>query len=330
MAERASHSLPCIPRRQLLLAAAAASVWPGAGAQPAWPSRPIRLIVPFPPGSAADTIPRRIAHQLQVALGTPCLVVNRPGAAGSIGAAEAASAVPDGHTLLSHTSTLAIQPHLAPSNVDVLRDLVPVTQTVGGSYVLLVHPTFPARTLPEWVAQVRSAPGRYTHASHGTGSGPHLAMELLKVEAGLYILHIPFRGAMPALQELLAGRIDMAFETTFAAVPHVRAGRLRAIAVGGPQPVAALPDVPTVASLYPGFDTDGWQGFFAPRGTPEPVVRRLAAETAQALRDAELQRMVTDLGFRAVGGTPEQFAQLVQGDHARWGRVVRERRIQPD
>lgn len=316
-------------RRQLLAAAAAGMGVSWARAEP-WPARPIRIVVPFPPGSAADAIPRRIAAHLASALDTPCIVDNRAGAAGSIGTAEVASGPADGHTVLSHTSTLVIQPHLRPAAFDVLRDLVPVCQTVAGSYALLVHPSFPAGTLRELVEHVGRSPGRYSFASHGSGSGPHLAMELLKDAAGLFILHVPFRGAAPALQELLAGRVDMAFETTFAAVPHVRAGRLRALAVGGPREVQALPGTPTVASLFPGFDSDGWQGLFAPAGTPGAIVQRLAQETAAALREPQLQKMIVDLGFQPVGNAPDHFAGLVRSDYERWGRVVRERRIQPD
>lgn len=317
-------------RRALLLGGAAALGWPWVRAQPGWPSRPIRIVVPFPPGSAADAVPRRIAQVLQAALGTPCVIDNRPGAAGSIGTAEVAAAKADGYTLLSHTSTVAIQPHFASGAVHPLRQLAPIGQTVAGSYVLLVHPAFPADDLAEWVKEVRRAPGRYSYASHGSGSGPHLAMELLKKRAGLFVLHVPFRGAAPALQELVAGRVDTAFDTTFAAVPLVRSGQLRALAVGGLAPVHALPGTPTVSTMFEGFDTDGWQGLFAPAGTPEPILRRLSDEVRIALGTPDLVKLVADLGFRAVGSSPERFTELVRADHERIGRVVRERRIQPD
>jgi tripartite-type tricarboxylate transporter receptor subunit TctC len=319
-------------RRRALLQAGAALAAPGLAAaqQPAWPARPIRIVVPFPPGSAADAIPRGIAQRLQLALDTPCVIENRPGASGAVGAAAVAGAPADGYTFLSHTSGITIQPHLAPASFDVLRDFVPVTQTIAGSYVLVVRPSFPAKDLRGFIDAVRAAPGRYSYASYGSGSGPHLAMELLKQQAGLFILHVPFRGAAPAMQELLAGRIDMAFDTSFAAVPHIRAGRLVPIASGGLHPVAALPGVATVAQLYPGFDTDGWQGIFAPAGTPGEVVRRFSEETAAALRHPELRQRIADLGFTPLGTTPERFAALVRSDHERWGRIVRERRIQPD
>jgi tripartite-type tricarboxylate transporter receptor subunit TctC len=293
-----------------------------------WPSRPIRIVVPFPPGGPADAVPRAIAQRMQ--LGVPCVIENRPGASGTIGTSVVAKAPPDGYTFLSHVSSIVIQPHLGPAPYDVLADLVPVTQTVAGSYVLVVHPSFPASDLQGFVDVVRRAPGRYTYGSFGSGSGPHLAMELLKAQAGLFILHVPFRGAAPALQELIAGRLDMAFDTTFAALPHIRAGKLKAIAVGGAQRVDALPEVPTVAQTFPGFGTDGWQGIFAPAGTPAPVVARVASEVAAALRDAELKRTIGQLGFRTVASSPAEFSSTVRNDNAKWSRVIRERNIKPD
>jgi tripartite-type tricarboxylate transporter receptor subunit TctC len=263
-------------------------------------------------------------------LGVPCIIDNQPGAAGTLGAKFVANAPADGQTLLSHTSSLVIQPHVGAAPFDALRDFTPVTQTVSGSYVLVVRPDFPATDLRGFVATVRRAPGRYSYGSHGVGSGPHLAMELLKADTNLFVLHVPFRGAAPAMQELLAGRLDMAFDTTFAAVPHVRAGRLKAIAVGGLQPVAALRDVGRVADMLPGFDTDGWQGLLAPAGSPAPVVQRLADEVAAALQQPELARRITDLGFQPIGNRPEQFAARMQTDHAKWGRVVRERGIKAE
>lgn len=293
-----------------------------------WPSRPIRIVVPFPPGGPADAVPRAIAQRMQ--LGAPCVIENRPGASGTIGTSVVAKAPPDGYTFLSHVSSIVIQPHLGPAPYDVLADLVPVTQTVAGSYVLVVHPSFPASDLKGFIDVVRRAPGRYTYGSFGSGSGPHLAMELLKAQARLFILHVPFRGAAPALQELIAGRLDMAFDTTFAALPHIRAGKLKAIAVGGAQRVDALPEVPTVAQTFPGFETDGWQGIFAPAGTPAPVVARVASEVAAALRDAELRRTIGQLGFRTVASSPADFSSTVRNDHAKWSRVIRERNIKPD
>lgn len=318
-----------IRRRLLLAGVPAALAAPFARAED-WPARPIRFVVPFPPGGPADAVPRAIAQRLQPLLGVPCVIENRPGASGTIGAGAVAKAAPDGYTFLSHVSSVVIQPHLGPAPYDVLADFAPVTQTVAGSYVLVVHPSFPASDLRGLVDVVRRSPGRYSYGSFGSGSGPHLAMELLKAEAGLYILHVPFRGAAPALQELIAGRLDMAFDTTFAALPHIRAGKLKAIALGGARRVDALPEVPTVAEVIPGFETDGWQGLFAPAGTPAPIVARVAAETAVALREPELVRTIGQLGFRTVAGSPADFAAVLRRDHAKWSRVIRERNIKPD
>lgn len=316
-------------RRSFALGAAAAVALPSALAQ-GWPARPVRIVVPFPPGSAADAIPRAIAQRLQASLGETFVIENRPGAAGSIGTDAVVRAEPDGYTFLSHTSSIAIQPHMGAAPYDLLRDLAPVAQTISGSYVLVVRPSFPAVDLRGFIEAVRAAPGRYSYGSHGSGSGPHLAMELLKDEARLFILHVPFRGAAPAMQELLAGRLDMAFETTFAALPHIRAGRLKAIALGGPRGADSLPGVRRVAELFPGFDTDGWQGFFAPARVPRAIVERLGSAIGAALREPELAQAITSLGFEPVGNTPGQFAARVRADHEKWGRVVRARQIKPD
>lgn len=317
-------------RRSFLASLALPFAGAASAQEPPWPARTIRIVVPLPPGSAADAIPRAIAARLQEALGTPCLIENRPGASGTIGADAVAKAAPDGYTFLSHTSAIAIQPHMGPAPFDLLRDLMPVSQTISGSYVLVVRPSFPAADLRGFIEAVRRAPGQYSYGSYGSGSGTHLAMELLKDEAGLYILHVPFRGAAAAMRELLAGRLDMAFDTTYAALPHIRAGRLKAIVLGGPRRMESLPGVGTVAESFPGFDTDGWQGLFAPAGTPAAIVQRVSDETARALRQPELAATITGLGFQPVGSTPEQFATFVASEYAKWGRVVRERRLQPD
>lgn len=316
-------------RRRFLGAAGAAIAAPLCRADD-WPSRPIRMVVPFPPGGAADAIPRALARRLQASLGVTLVIDNRPGASGTIGTNAVAKAPADGYTLLSHASSIAIQPHLGAAPYDVLTDLAPVTQTVAGSYVLLVQPSFPAQDLQGFIDVVRRSPGRFSYGSFGSGSGPHLAMELLKSHAGLFILHVPFRGAAPAQQELLAGRLDMAFDTTFAALPHIRAGRLKPIALGGKQTPDSLPNVQTIATIVPGFDTDGWQGIFAPANTPKPVIFRLADEIAAALRDPEIVQGVAALGFRTMGTSPAEFAALVRSDHEKWGRVIRERRIRQD
>lgn len=317
-------------RRRLLTLAAMASLGPQSARAQTYPSRPVRVVVPFPPGSAGDGVPRALAQRVQASIGQPLVIDNRPGAAGVIGTDAVVKAPPDGYTILSHAVTFVITPHLVKAPYDPLRDLVPVTQTVSGSYVLVVQPSFPASTLGEWVQHVRRNPGRFNYASYGSGSGPHLAMEMLKQQAGLFIVHVPFRGAAPAMQEMLAGRIEMAFDTTIAALPHIRSGRLKAIAVGGPRPVVALPGIATVASTYPGFDSDGWQGVFAPAGTPPEVVERLSKEFTMAARAPEFVRQMEDSGFSVVASSPKDFSAFVKSEYEKFGRLIRERRIQPD
>jgi tripartite-type tricarboxylate transporter receptor subunit TctC len=215
--------------------------------------------------------------------------------AGAIGADLVAKSAPDGYTLLSHTVAVTINPHLVKAPFDVLTDLVPVTQTIVGSYVLVVQPAFPAASLREWIEVVRRNPGRHNYASHGSGTGPHQAMEMLKQQLGLFIVYVPFRGAAPAILELLAGRIEMAFDTSVA-----------------------------------GFDSDGWQGLFAPAGTPPDLVARLYAEFVKAARAPEVVRQMAEQGFAAVGSSLAEFKTFVQAEHAKYGRLIRERRIQPD
>jgi tripartite-type tricarboxylate transporter receptor subunit TctC len=313
----------------LALCALAAGLAPAAQAQ-TFPSKPIRVVVPFPPGSTGDLVPRTLGQKVQAAVGQPVVIDNRPGAAGAIGADAVAKAAPDGHTVLSHAVTITINPHLVKAPYDLLKDLVPVTQTIAGSYVLVVQPSFPADDLRQLIEVVKKNPGRFNYGSYGSGSGPHLAMEMLKAQAGLFIVHVPFRGAAPAMQELLAGRLEMAFDTSVAVIPHIRAGKLKAIAVGGPRPVDALPGVPTVASLLPGFDSDGWQGLFVPAGTPPEVVARLNAEFAKAVRAPDFVKQMADLGFTAVGSSQAEFAAFVRAEYEKYGRVIRERGIRPD
>jgi len=316
-------------RRTLLLAGAAALAAPALRAQGAYPNRAIRVVVPFPPGSVGDSVPRFIATRLQASLGQPVVLENRPGAGGAIGAEAVATAAPDGYTLLSHSVGLSTLPHIAKLSFDPLK-LEPITQTISGSYVLVVRPDFPASNLREFIAHVRKQPGRLNYGSHGSGSGVHLVMELLKSQAGLFIVHVPYRGAAPAMQDLLAGRLDMAFDSTAGAMAMIRAGKLKPLAVGGLKPVPALPGVATIAEQFPGFDTDGWQGLWAPPGTPREIVARLNAEAVKAVNSPEFGKLMSDAGFVATSSTPEQFGALHKSQHEKWGRLIRERGIQPD
>ena len=295
-----------------------------------FPSRLIRIVVPFPPGSAGDTVGRILALKMQAALSQPVIVDNKPGAAGNIAADSVVRAPADGYTLLSSTSSIVIAPWLQKMSFDPLKDLMPLSQTVAGSYVLLVNPRFPASSLTEFIATVKRGPGKYSYASYGIGSGPHLAMELLKSRTGLFVVHIPYRGAAQAMQDLVAGQVDMAFDTTFAAIPQIRAGKVRAIALGGPSAYDVLPGIPTIAQTLPGFDTDGWQGLFAPSGTPADVAARLTAEIAHAVQSADVAVRFRELGFQTIGSSSKSFATLIAADFARYGKLVRERGIRDE
>jgi tripartite-type tricarboxylate transporter receptor subunit TctC len=323
-------SLP-IARRRLL-------AWPLALAplasrgQAAWPTRPLRMVVPFPPGGIADIAARSIAAEMARDLGQPVVVDNRPGAGGNVGADAVAKAAPDGYTLLyAVASAFTANPHLyGAMPFDPLKDLVPVSETVLGGMVLLVRPDFPAADLREWVAKVKAQPGRLSYASYGNGSFPHLNMELLKSLTGTHVVHIPYRGAAPAMQDLLAGQVDMMFDQSATALAQIRAGKVKPLAVNTPTRLAALPDVPAIAENLQGFDGSGWQGVWVPAGTPPAVLQRLNQAVVKALAAPEVRKRFTDAGLEVVGSTPEQARAKVERESARWKRVIDGARIKVD
>jgi tripartite-type tricarboxylate transporter receptor subunit TctC len=318
-------------RRRFTTAIAAAIAWPAwVRAQAGFPGKPVRLVVAFPPGSTGDLVARMVAAKLQENMGQPVVVDNRPGATGNIAAEAVVRSPADGYTLLSTSSALAIVPWLQKMPFDVQKELLPLSQTIAGSYVLVVHPSFPARNLAEFIALVKKNPGRYSYASYGNGSGPHLAMELLKAQAGLFITHVPYRGAAPAMHDLIGGQVEMSFDTTVATLAHIRAGKIRAIALGGQATYDILPGVPTIAQTFAGFDTDGWQGIFAPAGTPREVAQKLSAEIGRAMRAPDVSGKLKDLGFKAVGSDLQAFGSYFAAEHARYGKLIAERGIKGD
>ncbi len=320
-------------RRRQLLGWPLAAVPLLANAQAAWPARPLRLVVPFPPGGIADAAARAIGGEMARDLGQPVVVENRPGAGGNVGAEIVARSPADGYTLLyAVASAFTANPHLyGKMPFDPLKDLVPVSETVMGGMVLLVRPEFQGATFRDWLARLKSQPGKLSYASYGNGSFPHLNMELLKSMTGAHVVHIPYRGAAPAMQDLLAGQVDMMFDQSATAIPQVRAGKLKAIAVNTPQRLAALPDVPTIAeSGLQGFDGSGWQGIWVPAGTPVPVVQRLHQSIVRALAVPEVRKRFTDAGLEVVGGTPEQARAKVERESARWKGVIDYARIKVD
>lgn len=322
-------------RRRPLLAAAALML----GAAPtlaqtgAWPGKPIRMIVSFPPGGAADQIARIVAQPLQEALGQPVTVENRAGAGGNIGADAVAKAPADGHTLLmSSGGTVSINPHIyARMPFDPFKDIVPVAAAARVLVFLEVNPAkVPAGNVQGFLKQLKDNPGRLSFGSPGNGSSPHLAAEMMKSQAGVFALHIPYRGAAPALQDLLAGQIDFMFDPGIG-LAHVRAGRLKMLAVGSPKRSPLFPDVPTLDEAgLKGFDADSVFGFYAPAGTPPEVITRLNREINRILASPSAKERIAALGGEALNLSPAEFAARALDDSRRFGTLIKERNIVGD
>ncbi len=296
-------------------------------------STTIRLVVPFTPGGSTDILARAIAPKLAASLGSTVVIDNRPGAGGSLGAGEVARAEPDGRTLLmGHTGTLAVNAALYPKLAyDPIRSFTPVAWVARVPNVLVVNAHSPAKSFAEFIALARARPGKLAYSSGGNGSAAHITFELLKLKAGLFVLHVPYRGTAPSVSDVLAGQVDATFTGAPAVLPQVRGGRLRALAVSSLQRIAQLPDVPTVAeSGYPGFEADQWYGIVAPAGTPAAVVARLNAEINKALALPEVQQQLALEGALPMPGTPQAFGQLIAREIPRWAEVVKAGRVTAD
>jgi tripartite-type tricarboxylate transporter receptor subunit TctC len=313
-----------------MLAAVAFTASSAVSAAPAapdtFPDRPIRMIAPSSAGGPVDVMTRVVAQGLTEVLGQQVVVDNRAGAAGLIGAELVATAIADGYTLLSGFSgPLVIGPHMAPKvPYDTLRDFAPVSLTIQGPYILLVHPSLPATSVKELIALAKQRPGKLNYASGGTGTGLHLAGELLKATAGIDIVHVPYKGAGPGMTALLANEIDLMFNGIAPAVPHVKSGKLRVLAVAGSKRSALLPDVPTVAEAGGlKYETSGWYGILAPAKTPRAIVNRLHAATVKALALPAVKDAFARQGVETVGSTPEEFARLIREEWVKWGKVIK-------
>ena len=301
-------------------------------AQPGnYPSRPIRMIAPSSAGGPVDVIARAICVNLAEMLGQQIVVDNRAGAAGLIGADIVAKAAPDGHTLLmGFSGPLAIVPHLVKQvPYDTNRDFTPVTLAASAPYVLLVHPSLPVKSVKDLIDLAKTQPGKLLFASGGTGVGIHMAGELLNVSAGVKITHVPYKGAGPGMTALLAGEVNMMFNGLSAALPQVKAGRLRALAVGGEKRSTLLPDLPTIAESGLQFNTSGWYGVLGPAGLPRALVTKIRSATLRALAAPETKERMTALAVEIIGSTPEEFAALLKQEYAQWGRVVKAAGIKP-
>ena len=303
-----------------------------AAAQEGYPSKPVRIVVPYPAGGVADLLPRVVGEKLSQKWGQPVVIDNKPGASGNIGMAEAGRAAPDGYTLvLAPTGNLTVNQSLfANLPFDVARDFTPVTLLAQSPNVLVVHPSVPAKSLRELVDYAKANPGKLNFASPGEGSGAHLAGELLNLEAGIRTTHVPYKGMAPAVNDLLGGNVQMMFAGVSSALQHVKGGKLVALAVASPRRNPQLPDVPTVAeSGLPGFDVTSWYGIVVRSGTPPGVVQKIRRDMAEALQAGDVQSRLAGLGLEPVGNTPEEFAALIRAETQKWGDIVKKAGIKP-
>jgi tripartite-type tricarboxylate transporter receptor subunit TctC len=296
-----------------------------------YPEKPIRLLVGFPPGSQVDTIARLLGQRLTDALGKPIVVDNAPGAAGRIAAGRVAKAAPDGYTLgLLNDAQIVTNTSMHEATYDP-DHFAPISQLTGYTYVLVVHNAVPVTSVKELVALAKAQPGELTFASGGSGSSPHTAAELLKSMAGVDIRHVPYKGVVAAVPDLLAGRVTMMFSPIATVLPTVREGKLRALAVSSLRRSAAAPEVPTIAeSGYPGFEYMAWHGLVAPAGTPSAIIRKLHLETVKALGLPELRAKLTDLGLEAIGNSPEDFAMTIRSQMPKRAKLIGDARIKAD
>jgi tripartite-type tricarboxylate transporter receptor subunit TctC len=297
-----------------------------------YPTKPIRLIVPYPPGGGSDTISRAVARPLSDNLGQQVVVDNRGGAGGSIGMELAAKSPADGHTLVfALTAQLAINPALYRKiPYDPIKDFAPITQLASGPYVLVVHPSLPAKSVKELIALARSSPGKIAYASSGNGSGGHLANELLNSMTGIKMLHVPYKGGGPALVDVLAGNVKVLFSTWSSSKPHIESGRVRALGVSTDKRLPGV-DIPTVAEAgVPGFDAGVWYAFLAPAGTPKAIISRLNQEINKAANDPEAKKVLDRGAIQLVGSSPQELAKFMKSELAKWSKVVKESGMKVD
>ena len=324
-----------ITRRSLVSALAALAVGPAlclSAAAQSWPSKPVKIVVNFPPGGAADQIARAIGVPLGEALGQPVVVENRGGANGNLGGDLVAKSPADGYTLLmSSGGMVSVNPHIyARMPFDPVKDLVPVASAARVLVFLVAKPDFPANTIQQFLAYVKANPGRLSYGSAGNGSSPHLAGEMMKSQAGLFAVHVPYRGAAPALQDVLAGQLDFYFDPGIG-LGQVRAGKLKLLAVGSMKRSPLFPNVPTLDETgLKGFDADTVFGFYAPAGTPVDVVNRLNREVNRILSTQALRDRIQNLGGEALPLTPAEFGARAADDAQRFGALIRERKITGD
>jgi tripartite-type tricarboxylate transporter receptor subunit TctC len=291
----------------------------------AYPQKAVRIVVPFAPGGTTDIVARLLAAKLAQPLGQSVVIDNRPGANGIVGSEIVARSAPDGYTLMmGYLGNLAMNPALyAKLSYDPIRDYVPVTLVASTTQAIVVHPSLPAKTVPELIALAKSKPGQLNYASAGVGAPSHLSGELFKQMTGIDMVHIPYKGGGALMTDLLSGQVTISFGGLAAALPNVRSGKLRLLAVASAKRSAAVPDVPSVAESVPGFDVPSWLGVVAPAGTPRPIIERLHAEIAKVLATDEVKERLAAEGGEVIAGGPEEFAAYLRSEIAKWDKVIK-------
>jgi tripartite-type tricarboxylate transporter receptor subunit TctC len=315
---------------RLLWIVAAAAFVAAAQAQ-SWPAKPVRFVVPFPPGGSTDVAARSLADKLGAGFGQPVLVDNRAGANGAIGTGEVARAAADGYTILFAADPVATL-HLVVKSLpfDLQRDFDPITQLTTQPIAVAVHASLPVATIRELIAHAKANPGRLSFAHSGTGTGQHLSGELLKKMAGIDMVHVPYKGGGPAVQDLVGGQVPVGVLGSTPLIPHHKAGRIRILAFTSRERFAAMPEIPTLnESGLAGFETSQWLGLFVPRGTPENVIAKVHAESAKALALQDVRERLAQAALQPVGNSPRQFAAVIRADVERWGKLIQELGIQP-
>lgn len=318
-------------RTWLLVAAALLPL--GLAAQGAYPNKPIRLVVPFPAGGATDIFARAVSQKLGEKLGTTVVVDNKPGAGGSIGSDIVAKAAADGYTLLLATSsTHSIGPSFATSRLpyDAVNDFTPIAHVGNAPSIMLVPNSAPARTVKEWVEYAKKNPGKLNYASSGNGTVVHLGAEYFKAQAGLFLVHIPYRGTALAIPDLVSGKIDVLFDSLPSGLPHVKEGRLKALGITSARRSPLLPELPAISESVPGYETVTWFGMYGPKGMPADLVNRVNTGINQALQEADVKDRLARLGIEPAGGTPQAFAAMTDGDRAKWKKIIAERKLTAD
>ena len=316
-----------LPRRQFLHLAVGAATLPAlsriARAQ-AYPTRPVRIVVPFTAGSLSDILARPIGQWLSERLGQPFIIENRPGAGGNIGTEAVVKAAPDGHTLLVIASSNAINATLYEKlNFNFIHDIAPVATIIRQPMVMLVNPSIPTKTVPEFVAYAKTNPRKISMASAGNGTAPHVAGELFNMMAGVDMVHVPYRGGAPALTDLIGGQVQVMFATPIVSIEHIRAGKLRPLAVTSATRFGVLPDIPSVGEFLPGYEASVWVGLGAPKNTPTEIVDQLNKEINAGLADPKIKSGLADLGGGAFSSSPADFAKLIAEDTEKWAKVVK-------